>query len=727
MTLPSGPANTICPTEFNVICASHLAYLVDLDLEESSAAYNASTNTVHTVISKLARPKDQKQFLTIAEIDHSINVFEEGSSTLMGTLRTENEILEADLWTVGHHPKDKAQDLSVRMTQPEQTLAALNKDGVLELFPEPFDFSAASSGQNTDSLKARMKHRSRPSTAQVKILRPGKSAEQVPLIAASFLDNYIVMAWVEGGVKVLFETLKWREEETRFLLLRGTIDIVQHKTGAGLEAVTMNGAKDMGRSHVDDSHAVVADGADADDVSMNEMDQDVIDISSAEETSDFEEDEPVTKPLGVQKDAAIEEQVEQGRNFVDEEDEIMGDAGGQEEPVEQEVGSPTFGDLIRANASDPIDVATHLPDNHAQSLVPANPTSLQPLSSGLSLGTVLTQALRTNDTNLLETCFHTQDLSTVRATIERLESSFATALLQRLAERLHSRPGRAGSLMVWIQWTLVAHGGYLAGQPEMMRKLRSLHKVVRERAGSLQSLLSLKGKLDMLEAQMNLRRSVLERGRGGNVDDEEEDEDAVIYVEGQEEEDDDDDEEEEEDLDSEEEDDGSDVDGEPGAMKTLNPGTTRSRRSYETGTRRKKIGAKNHTNSEGGAEEEEEQQEDAMPPTTNGHVIETDSDSEEEEEGDILDNEASSASDQNTSDELDAGDEEIDHDSVDDISSSDDDDDDKGRETNPPSPPSRVQPAPSGNAKGKGKAKLSNGIINTSSKEKKKKKKRRNQ
>ena len=718
MTLPSGPANTICPTESNVICASHLAYLVDLDLEESSAAYNASTNTVHTVISKTGRPKDQKQFLTIAEIDHSINVFEEGSSILMGTLRTENEILEADLWTIGHHPKDKSQDPSVRMTQPEQTLAALNKDGVLEIFPEPFDFSAASSGQNTDSLKARMKHRSRPSTAQVKITRPGKSAEQVPLIAASFQDNYIVMAWVEGGVKVLFETLKWREEETRFLLLRGTIEIIQHKTGVGLEAVTMNGAKDMGRSLVDDSHAVVADGADADDVSMDEMDQDVIDISSAEESSEFAEDEPVTKPSGVQKDAGIDEQDEQGSNFVDEEDEIMGDAGSQEEPVEQEVGSPTFGDLIRANASDPIDVATHLPDNHAQSLVPANPTSLQPLSSGLSLGTVLTQALRTNDTNLLETCFHTQDLSTVRATIERLESSFATALLQRLAERLHSRPGRAGSLMVWIQWTLVAHGGYLAGQPKMMRKLRSLHKVVRERASSLQSLLSLKGKLDMLEAQMNLRRSVLERGRGGNVDDEDEDKDAVIYVEGQE---DDDDDEEEEDLDSED-DDGSDDDGEPGAMDTLNPRSSRSRRSYETGTRRKQIGANNHVDSEGGAAEgEEQQQEDAMRPTTNGHVTDTDSDSEEDEEDDMLDNEALSESDQNTSDELDAGDEEIDHDSVDDISSSDDDDDDNDeRETNPPSPPSRVQPAPSGN-KSRGKAKLSNGTINTSSKEEKKK------
>ena len=163
----------------------------------------------------------------------------------------------------------------------------------------------------------------------------------------------------------------------------------------------------------------------------------------------------------------------------------------------------------------------------------------------MSLATVLTQSLRTNDTSLLETCLHTRDLSTVRSTIERLDSSFASDLLQRLAERLHSRPGRAGSLMVWIQWTLVAHGGYLAGQPEVMRKLKNLHKVVKERAGSLQSLLNLKGKLDMLEAQMNLRRHVLGKGKGKNVGND--DDEAVIYVEGQETEDEDFDDEEDSD------------------------------------------------------------------------------------------------------------------------------------------------------------------------------------
>src|SRR5436305_8171617 len=98
---------------------------------------------------------------------------------------------------------------------------------------------------------------------------------------------------------------------------------------------------------------------------------------------------------------------------------------------------------------------------------------------------------------------------------------------------MHKRPGRAGSLMVWVQWTLVAHGGYLATQPDLMKKLTTLKRVIDDRARGLQPLLSLKGKLDMLEAQMQLRRSMQSSGMGP---DEEDDEEGVIYVEGQEDE-----------------------------------------------------------------------------------------------------------------------------------------------------------------------------------------------
>jgi len=139
--------------------------------------------------------------------------------------------------------------------------------------------------------------------------------------------------------------------------------------------------------------------------------------------------------------------------------------------------------------------------------------------------------LKTNDVSLLESCLHTTDVSTIRATIQRLDSPLAGTLLQKLAERLHRRPGRAGSLMVWVQWTLVTHGGYLATQRDLIKKLAELNKVIDTRSKGLQSLLSLKGKLDMLEAQIELRRSMQTQRRRL---DEEDDDDGIIYVEGQE-------------------------------------------------------------------------------------------------------------------------------------------------------------------------------------------------
>lgn len=199
-----------------------------------------------------------------------------------------------------------------------------------------------------------------------------------------------------------------------------------------------------------------------------------------------------------------------------------------EEADEEE---PSFADILRSRGQDPIDVEDLYAVGQAEDRALTAPPTSRVLSvpSANSLGTVLTQALKTNDVDLLESCFQVSNLESIRATIERLHSSHATSLLQKLAERLHKRPGRAGSLMVWVQWTVVAHGGFLAGQPAAMRELHTLYQVVRQRATGLQPLLALKGKLDMLEAQLQLRRNMQSHSKAGLGD-----EIDVTYVEGQE-------------------------------------------------------------------------------------------------------------------------------------------------------------------------------------------------
>ncbi len=192
---------------------------------------------------------------------------------------------------------------------------------------------------------------------------------------------------------------------------------------------------------------------------------------------------------------------------------------------------PSFGELAAINVTDVVDVPA------AFDLPPPPGMGDVQLPSANSLGTVLNQALQTDDVHLLETCLQTHDLPAVRATIQRLQPVLATRLLSTLAERMHRRPARAGPLMVWIQWTLIAHGGYLAGQPEIMRQLAALHDVLQDRARALQPLLTLKGKLDMIDAQMQLRKS-MQRAQMPEEEEDDvdvDDEEAVIYIEGQDE------------------------------------------------------------------------------------------------------------------------------------------------------------------------------------------------
>lgn len=641
MLLPNGPVNTLRPLRSSVICASHHAYILDPESKEQPPLFNASTNAVHSIIDSIPRSSKGVTFLTAAESDHFINVFNGDSPTLIGSLRTENEVISLDLYSkLGNLTKaEKASDLSVRMVQPQEALAAVNKDGVLEIFPEPFDFGSASSKKGSENLKARMKQRTRKAAAQVRIRRPDKSSSIVPLLNASFQGSDIALAWVEGGINLLFGTVHWRDEVSGNFLLKGMTDIIKAKSGAGVGAVVMNGVKDMGKSHVDESRTIVANGGDTFNVPIAHEPPEVINISSGEEEIEFEED-GATAQAG--EASARSGRKESGSDADVEMEDVDARKDGAREnldtdtaPRQDEVGEPSFGDLMRASAHEIVDVQASFVDSNAQSLVPPGDRSLQQLPSGMSLGTVLTQSLRTNDINLLETCFHVKDLATVRATIERLDSSFASVLLQRLAERLHSRPGRAGSLMVWIQWTLVAHGGYLAGQPEVMRKLASLHRVVKDRANSLQSLLSLKGKLDMLEAQMNLRKSVQLRSRVANALDED-DEEGVIYVEGQEK--------------SISEEEGHDQMEE----------NARDSPQSKAGAKAQDLTDEADDDTVGSdADSEEEGSEDGIPTTTNGIAV--DEDSESEEEG--LSEEEASSTDNDSVDE--ASDDDIDHDSVD--------------------------------------------------------------
>lgn len=277
------------------------------------------------------------------------------------------------------------------------------------------------------------------------------------------------------------------------------------------------------KNTIDESHASVA-GTDA----LQGSNLETIEISSDAESeySSDEEDAQVNGTKEVVPAAGDSKKKVNPTVSADEANDAGSDAEG---------GSPTFGELLRGNET--IDVSSLLQQAVTNTAVQPSRTAIAPPSLQ-SLTTVLTQALKTDDTELLESCLHTTDLTTVRNTIERIDSSLAGILLNNLAARLYRRPGRAGNLMIWVKWTLIAHGGALSSQPKVVQSLNGLQKVLAERAKGLNSLLALKGKLDLLEGQMELRRKMKRSSaslikNGDESDDEEEVDEDVIWVEGE--------------------------------------------------------------------------------------------------------------------------------------------------------------------------------------------------
>ncbi|KAI9716738.1 MAG: Small subunit (SSU) processome component [Chrysothrix sp. TS-e1954] len=323
--------------------------------------------------------------------------------------------------------------------------------------------------------------------------------------------------------------------------INGYHDSSASLVGKKFEAIPSSDAKAQARAKLEEVSATISRGDE--DVEMRGVPNGIIhgssgdDPESADEVDDDDdedEDEDEKDAEAGQEEGKMLTPVSKDLPYRSEADTdsapvpVTGDEADEDESHVEDL--ETFGDLLEKQNGETryIDTTTNDDQDQSKDLVGA-PNRTLSVPTATSLGTVLTQALRTDDAELLESCLQVPNLDSIRATIERLHSSLAASLLQKLAERMHRRPGRAGSLMVWIQWTIVAHGGYLAGQPAAMKQLQTLYQVVKQRATSLQPLLALKGKLDMLEAQLQLRRSrQAAPSRAGEIDQ------GVIYVEGEE-------------------------------------------------------------------------------------------------------------------------------------------------------------------------------------------------
>ena len=511
-------ATTLLPTGTQIFYASHVVHGIDLGDSDQKVEFGASTTNVHTlVLSALEASAGSPKLLTAAHASPQMQVFDVSSAEILVTLVAQNDIKSLSYLPGAYIDNDHGS------RRPAEFLAAVTVDNKVEIFIDPFNSASSLKAKHQQNLSSENKARIKRSSAVVQLHRHTDVRALVPILKVCLKGNTLSIAWVEHGMNVGFEEIQCVEESSGEVCLSGLISksVLESGSVTNREINSTHHVEGQKRTNIDESHAVVLHGGEAEQRQQPDRQIEVVDISSAAEDSNSSDDEMDRSQLTLQPLLNGQHDADNGmKNGISE---ANVDIDNHE--------ALSFGEMIAANSPETVEVTAALSNSKNQALIPLSDQNSKP-STNLSLATLLRQALGTNDNILLERCLHVVDTNMIRATVERLNPTLATALLQKLADRLHSRPGRAGTLLVWVQWTLIAHGGYLGTQTAIVKKLSTLYRVVRDRANTLQSLLSLKGKLDMLEAQMNMRRGKQQR-LGNRMMEDRNNERVTIYVEGQ--------------------------------------------------------------------------------------------------------------------------------------------------------------------------------------------------
>lgn len=476
-----------------ILCASGTPYTINIESKDDFRidSFDAFKHPVHTLIRSSPSKSDDQELFLAADDHRGLHLYDISKKKIVRTLNSAGDV--------------ERFEVSQPVAAEDQILVAVTRDGNVEIFSKPFSLPQAVNGD----MKAQRKLLTRRADASLKLVSAGPAKKHVPVYAAFFDGPNIIVASIEGGVEPVFQKVRWQDEGSGELLFEGVKEVQRAKTTSTLNTATMSGAKDMGQTHVNEARTVVVNG----------LAQPGSQAAPMEIESDAGEEEQSEDEQEVVKDEDLE------AVSADESDEEMQDAGEESEAADEEAEEPSFGDLLAARHPETISIMDALPtDKNALVQLPESTGAMLP--SGMSLGTVLTQSLRTNDQSLLETCLHVTDEKIIQNTILRLDSSLAANLLTKLAERLADRPGRYGHLLSWVQSAMIAHGGAIASQAGVASKLRTLYQVLNERSKILPSILLLRGKLDMMAAQQNFRAQATAHRRGT------EDAPGTIYIEG---------------------------------------------------------------------------------------------------------------------------------------------------------------------------------------------------
>lgn len=170
----------------------------------------------------------------------------------------------------------------------------------------------------------------------------------------------------------------------------------------------------------------------------------------------------------------------------------------REEEEEEGGAEPTLGERVAAlqvNRSH----AEHQDAHPAQDREAGGAGPIPPLKAD-SLSVLLSQAVQSNDTYLIEQCLAVRSEEIIVKTIKRLSPVDALGFFQIAVGKLRSTPSRAEVLLVWIRAILLHHTAYLTSSSTARETMSFLYQTIEARLASHQALLSLSGRLDLILA-----------------------------------------------------------------------------------------------------------------------------------------------------------------------------------------------------------------------------------
>lgn len=159
-----------------------------------------------------------------------------------------------------------------------------------------------------------------------------------------------------------------------------------------------------------------------------------------------------------------------------------------------------------------------------------------------NLSQLLVQGLRSKDTTIIRSVIDRDNPEIIENTVRSLPVKHVATLLSVLSSYIQGK-GSSMSVMKWTQSVILNHSGYLISSPALQKDvLGPLKDVISARSNNYQSVLKLRGKMEMIkrqiernkeEMQMNMKQPPLIDFEEDESDDEDEKEELHYAYQGE--------------------------------------------------------------------------------------------------------------------------------------------------------------------------------------------------